>query len=284
MSEDKKSRKKSTLSRVKKNVKKTLQRESVVVPEESCDAGCCGHKKCAVHTPKRVIAYRDERFMFGFVTGLAIAAMAGFILLTNAGIMRSGDVKDMPEGNGVTNAQKARTQVTEDDWVYGNDKAKIAIIEFSDVDCPFCKRFHKTLKDVVSSTDGRVKWVYRHAPLDSLHPNARAKAHAIECIGAQGGNETFWNALDDMMQGIELSSAEEFENYVEKMGVDYDVFSRCMDDGTYATKIQNDLDESQDLGMRGTPFSMIVAGDVMVPISGALSKDGVMNLLAPFLR
>lgn len=86
--------------------------------------------------------------------------------------------------------------VSDQDWLFGDKNAPLTIVEYSDIDCPFCKRFHTTMQQVVSDYKGQVNWVYRHFPLTSLHPDAMLKANAVECVGAQGGNEKFWQYLD----------------------------------------------------------------------------------------
>ncbi len=255
----------------KENVKegnKEYVKENDACSEKECarvDTCCC--------TSKRVVAYRDERFLFGFVSGLAIAAIAGFIILSNT-VANTG-----------TKEPRLAVEITKEDWTYGNPDAKVAIVEFSDIECPYCKSFYKTLKEIVDNSDGKIKWVYRHAPLDSLHPNARLKAHVIECIGAQGGNDTFWTALDDIiLNKVELATMDDFDAFIKKLGADNEKFKTCMESGLYAVKIQEHLEESQKLGMKGTPFSVIVAGKKTVPIPGALKKEQVMSLINPFLK
>ena len=88
--------------------------------------------------------------------------------------------------------------VTDKDWLYGDKNAPLTVIEYSDIDCPFCKRFHTTMQQVVSDYKGQVNWVYRHFPLISLHPDAQLKANATECVGEQGGNDKFWQYLDKL--------------------------------------------------------------------------------------
>ena len=84
------------------------------------------------------------------------------------------------------------------DWLRGAEDAKITIVEFSDIDCPFCKRFHTTMKQVMTDYDGQVNWVYRHFPLTSLHPDAAKKAAAAECAGNIAGSEKFWQFVDSL--------------------------------------------------------------------------------------
>ncbi|MBT4516971.1 MAG: thioredoxin domain-containing protein [Candidatus Komeilibacteria bacterium] len=82
------------------------------------------------------------------------------------------------------------------DWLRGDKDAKITIVEFSDIDCPFCKRFHTTMKQIITDYDGQVNWVYRHFPLTNLHPDATKKAEAAECAGDVGGSDKFWQFVD----------------------------------------------------------------------------------------
>lgn len=87
------------------------------------------------------------------------------------------------------------TPVTEADHIKGSLDAPIKVVEYSDFDCPFCSRFHGSMETIIESNDD-VAWVYRHFPLDSLHPQARAVARASECVAELGGNEAFWIFTD----------------------------------------------------------------------------------------
>ncbi len=90
------------------------------------------------------------------------------------------------------------SEITGDDHVRGNNNAEFTIIEYSDIDCPFCTRLHATLKDLVETRED-VRWVYRHFPLEALHPHARMKAEATECVADIEGNDEFWTFLDELM-------------------------------------------------------------------------------------
>jgi thiol-disulfide isomerase/thioredoxin len=86
--------------------------------------------------------------------------------------------------------------INEKDHIMGNPNAEIVIIEYSDFECPFCKTHHATLKKLVEEYDGQVAWVFRHYPIQQLHPNAFEKAVASECISKIKGNEAFWKYTD----------------------------------------------------------------------------------------
>lgn len=90
--------------------------------------------------------------------------------------------------------------VTQNDFIRGNFNADIIAVEYSDPECPFCKKFHLTMQEVIKNYNGKIAWVYRHFPLDSLHQKARAESEAIECAGILKGNEVFWKYLDRVLE------------------------------------------------------------------------------------
>jgi protein-disulfide isomerase len=103
-------------------------------------------------------------------------------------------------GKGVKNAKITLDPVTEKDHITGNPQADVVLIEYSDTECPFCKRFHETMIQVMAEygASGKVAWVYRHFPLDALHSKARHEAEATECATELGGNEKFWAYLNKL--------------------------------------------------------------------------------------
>ncbi len=91
------------------------------------------------------------------------------------------------------------TPVSDADHIRGNANGSVTIIEYSDFDCPFCTRFHATMNSVVQK-DSDLRWIYRHFPLESLHPNAKAVAVASECVAVSGGDEAFWKFADSYLK------------------------------------------------------------------------------------
>lgn len=84
------------------------------------------------------------------------------------------------------------------DHIRGSKAAKIAIIEYSDYECPFCHAVHPTYQKLMSQYDGKVMWVYRHFPL-SFHPEAMPLAVGAECANKLGGNDAYWEFSDKVM-------------------------------------------------------------------------------------
>lgn len=89
------------------------------------------------------------------------------------------------------------TSVEEGEHILGNPAtAQVTIIEYSDFECPFCARFHPTLKKIVSESNGNVAWVYRQFPLVQIHQHAFERAIASECVAKIKGNDAFWKYGD----------------------------------------------------------------------------------------
>lgn len=106
--------------------------------------------------------------------------------------------KDVPTG--LTREETATLatmpEVTATDHIRGSIGAPVKIVEYSDLECPFCKMFHETLKEVTASYGDKVAWVYRPFPLSQLHSMAPKEAEAAECASEIGGNEGFWKFVD----------------------------------------------------------------------------------------
>ena len=100
------------------------------------------------------------------------------------------------EGEPEDSSVYSMAAVTGEDHIRGSIDAEVVLVEFSDLDCPFCKQLHPTLKRLVDEYDGRVAWVYRHYPLEQLHPNAPLLAEASECVAQIKGNDAFWEFID----------------------------------------------------------------------------------------
>jgi protein-disulfide isomerase len=153
-------------------------------------------------------------------------------------------------------------KVDSDDHVRGNSNASVYLIEYSDYECPFCASFHTTANQVLDEYGDDVAWVYRHYPLDQLHPRARPAAKASECVAELGGNEAFWAFSDIIFE--DQSKLSDLEAVASDVGLDSAGFKSCIDSDKYAELVENDLQEGTAAGVRGTPGNFIVnkGGDV----------------------
>ncbi len=175
--------------------------------------------------------------------------------------------------------------ITEKDHILGNVNASIKIVEYSDTECPFCKNFHTNMQQIMNEygKNGKVAWVYRQFPLDSLHSKARTEAEATECAAELGGNAKFWAYLDRLMEvtpsndGLNLAQLPEIAKYV---GLNDKAFSKCLSELKYKGHIDSDIENALATGGRGTPWSILIAKDgTKYPISGAQSYATIKALI-----
>jgi protein-disulfide isomerase len=156
------------------------------------------------------------------------------------------------------------------DHIRGNPDAQITIYEYSDIDCPFCKRFHDTLRTVVDEYE-EVRWVYRHLPLEGLHPEAFEKAVITECVFAQAGPEVFWAVLDQMYDAP--GPLARLPDYVEQYGLDARVYATCLESEAARARVERDMANAfatRGSTQIGTPWSIIELPDGShIPFSGA---------------
>lgn len=148
-----------------------------------------------------------------------------------------------------------------EDHVRGDRKARILLIEYSDLECPFCKRFHPTAKQVVDEYKGEVAWVYRHFPLDQIHSKADKEAEAMECAGELGGNDGFWKLTDKLFEvtpsnnNLDLTT---LPSLAEQVGLNRSAFQSCLDNGKYAAHVEEDYQGGIKAGITGTPGNILL--------------------------
>lgn len=176
--------------------------------------------------------------------------------------------------------------VTNDDHIRGNQNAPVKIVEYSDMECPFCKRFHATMQQVMDEygKGGKVAWVYRHFPLDSIHSQARMEAVASECANELGGNDVFWKYTDRFFEltpsNNQTNIATVLPQIAREIGLDETKFNSCLASKKYDTHIQNDLDNAIATGGNGTPWSIVVTvSGKKYPLSGAQPHKAVKRLI-----
>lgn len=136
----------------------------------------------------------------------------------------------------------------------GPSNAPITIVEFSDYQCPFCKRWHEQVyQPLLNAYPGKIRLVYRHLPLTSIHPDAFPAAEAAMCAGEQNA---YWPFHDKLFSSSELGSSL-YSQYARELGLDLTSFEACIADRKYEEDVQTDLDFAVNLGVRSTPTFFI---------------------------
>jgi protein-disulfide isomerase len=172
-----------------------------------------------------------------------------------------------------TATAQARVPATADDDVFlGAVDAPVTIIEFSDFQCPFCKRFRdQTLDPILQTYEGKVRFVYRDFPISSIHEWAQKAAEAGECADEQG---KFWEyhdlifasqtALNQQLETEGLNGiVGTFKGYAGQLGLDTTAFNSCLDSSKFAQEVQKDYNDGVAAGVTGTPAFYINGQEVI---------------------
>ena len=132
----------------------------------------------------------------------------------------------------------------------GPDDAEIIIVEFSDYQCPFCRKFHdETYQSLLDAYPGQIRFVYRNLPLTSIHPNAMPAAVASLCANDQ---DAYWDYHEKLFSSETLDEAT-YIQYAADLDLNVDTFTACLSDGSHDAFIQEDMQFALDLGVQSTP-------------------------------
>ncbi|MCH7828336.1 DsbA family protein [Patescibacteria group bacterium] len=222
-----------------------------------------------------------ELFLPGAIVFAALVIGSSIIYLANMG---EGSV---PERAGSTAQRETSTNTVDNngstvnftigvnDHIRGNPNAKVTLVEFSDFECPFCQRFHPTVLRALSEYDGDLRWVYKHFPLDNIHPQARPAAEASECVWEQKGDEGFWEFADAMFESQSRLGNAFYEEVALGIGVNLSQFQTCVSERKYQDKVEQDYQQGIQGGVAGTPGSFVNG----VPVRGAIPYSQLQSII-----
>ncbi|MFZ2522830.1 MAG: thioredoxin domain-containing protein [Minisyncoccia bacterium] len=220
---------------------------------------------------------------------IAGAIMAGALYYSNLKVKTQEAVIDTVQKVAEGSVVKMRP-VTAEDHILGNPSAEVIIVEYSDTECPFCKQFHNTLRRVMNDygKDGKVAWVYRHFPIDSLHSKARKEAEATECANDLGGPAKFWeyiNLLYDTTQSNNSLDLAKLPEFAKAIGLDVKAFNACLSSGKFAAKVEADYQDAIGAGGQGTPNSIIITKDgTKTNVPGAQPYESLKSIIDAILN
>lgn len=211
---------------------------------------------------------------------------------TQKSIVQAGIIKPTPDtalaATPPTQNSGKKPEVTSDDHFRGNKNANIVLVEYSDMECPFCKRFHPTMKQVIADYGDKVKWVYRHFPL-SFHANAQKEAEAAECAAKLGGNDAFWKYVDAILDRTSSNGTgfalEKLVPLAKELGLNETKFKVCLDSEEFTQKVKNQITSGTEEGVTGTPGTIIInaSGDTQL-IPGAIPYEQIKPIIDKTLQ
>lgn len=171
------------------------------------------------------------------------------------------------------------------DWYRGNLDAKVVVVEFSDFQCPFCRRHVEETQPALDEQfvdSGEVMWIFKHFPLQ-IHPQAPAAGAAAECAGDQG---KFWEMHDLLFSDVNAWSISDpspiFANLARELDLNVDAFNTCLADPDTATRVRSDMTDGAPF-VQGTPtFIVLFNGEGRI-IPGALPLETFSQALQDIL-
>jgi len=215
---------------------------------------------------------------------IAIVVITGAIVL----ISKKSSTAQNNQNNQTDSSQSQsgpQLSVNENDHIYGEVNSPITIIEYSDFQCPYCVKFHKTMKQVIDQYPGKVRWIYRHFPLD-FHKTAKKAAEAAEAAGEQG---KFWEysdklAVNSQADGTGLNE-QDLVKYAQELSLDMTKFNDALKSGKFANKVNSDLESGEKVGVTGTPGTFLIDSKGKTEkLAGALSLEQMKAKINPLLE
>lgn len=212
-------------------------------------------------------------FYMGLFLGIAVSSTLALALMM--GMVWKGKI--MP-GSGSANQQVAQVpnaptpgndqappalpakpvkEVSADDHIRGAKNAKVTLIEYSDFECPFCKRHVPSIDQALKDFPNDVRVVFRHYPLTSIHQNAEKAAEAAECAAKLAGNDGFWKLHDKLFERSPDLGADALVAAAKDVGLNAAAFKSCLDSGSMKARVDADAASGNDSGVEGTPATFI---------------------------
>ena len=153
--------------------------------------------------------------------------------------------------------------LSDTDASWGPKDAAVVVVEFSDFQCPFCRRFADDTSAKIREAYGdKIRYVFKNLPLKSIHPHALGAALAGQCAQEQG---KFWEYYHKLFENQRNLDADKLADYAEAVGINKGKFTACVARKDIADKIEADIQGAIKLGVNGTP-GFIIAG---TKLSGA---------------
>ncbi|MFT6916612.1 MAG: protein-disulfide isomerase [Motiliproteus sp.] len=171
--------------------------------------------------------------------------------------------------------------------LYGNLDARITLREFSDLECPWCKKMHPELKQVVDDSQGVIKWEFIHFPLDMHNPVAAYQAMAVECVAGDYDNRTAWAFLHTLFdQTAGNGKGADISGIARSLGLNASRLDNCIASAPHRAVINDNRSSGKQNGVTGTPAIQLVdykTGRTAM-IKGYVEPQRLLQMIQQFLR
>ncbi|MFC1598247.1 DsbA family protein [Patescibacteria group bacterium] len=233
----------------------------------------------------------EKSFFKGIAITVVVLAAVGIVIAlviifnnddTNAE-SATADEQAVPEDGGPVQVEPIDS-IDLENVRYTKGSGDLTFIEYSDLECPFCKTFHSTSNTVLENYNGQVAYTYKHLPLN-IHPKAKREHIAAECAGQQDKFFEFVSEVYEVTPSNNKLEDSELFRIADELGLDSDTFTTCVDTEVTLAAVAADAMEAQGTGATGTPHSLIVDknGKILTAFRGALSEEQMTGVLDQLL-
>jgi len=236
-------------TKTKKFIESVSEPEYINEPVPMVEDDTVIFKRSHFYSVLTVLAFAAGVLLGYVVWGMGSTENAAVAAQSPAAAQAGGPVVEAPVAT--SEPKYIRYDVPSDGfYAIGPEDAPITLIEFSDYQCPYCRRWHQDVyQSLLAAYPGKIKLVYRNLPLTSIHADAFPAAEAAMCAGEQNA---YWQYHEKLFGG-ELLGNEVYIQYAQDLGLDMTTFEACITDHKYQAAIQADSDFAINLGVRSTP-------------------------------
>jgi protein-disulfide isomerase len=207
------------------------------------------------------------------IVTLAVVAGGGFYLFRDLQQQIAGIATGARAPSAPANVNDWQGLVRDHNAAQGKEDAEIVLIEFSDFQCPFCKRYsEETRRELAAQLGGDVRMVFKHLPLTSIHPQAMAAAIAAQCANRHG---KFWEVHEQFFAQPDALSLDRLLSVGTSLGLSAE-YAACVTNGETRTEVEQDMADAAKIGLQGTP-SFVINGKVLVGAQSATTFRSVFD-------
>lgn len=153
-----------------------------------------------------------------------------------------------------TNASKLSVPISDQDHALGPEDAPVTLVEYGDLECPYCRQVNPVILELRQRLGGRVRYVFRHFPIRTSHAHAQLAAEATEAAGAQG---KFWEMHEFLLEHQEALDLSHLLDYAAQLELDLDRFKQDLEEHVFAGRVKDDFHSGVRSGVNGTPSFFI---------------------------
>jgi protein-disulfide isomerase len=196
---------------------------------------------------------QNQRRLAGVPREQALLTVERAVLARNREMRLAGFRRELAKKHGVTirlEPPRYDVSIPADAPTLGPKSAPVTIVEFADYQCPFCHQAQQAVEEILKRYSGKVRFVHRDFPLESIHPRATPAARASRCAGEQG---KFWEYHRGLLAAAGDLSDADLKNRAQGLGLNLTTFDSCLAQPGGEKPVQASLEEGMKLGVAATP-------------------------------